>query len=105
MELKSIRQQKLEELQKQQQTAQAQDFINQQLEGAKKTILQRHLTKEARERLAMIKAAKPELARQVETSIFDLVQAGAFQGEITEAQLKEILNHVSEEKKNFRIIK
>ena len=105
MELKSIRQQKLEELQKQQQAAQAQDFINQQLEGAKKTVLQRWLTKEARERLATVKAAHPALAQQVEISIFDLAQSGAFQAPIDEIQLKDILNRVSEEKKNFRIIK
>ena len=105
MELKSIRQQKIEELQKQKKAAEAQDFINQQLEGAKKTVLQRWLTKEARERLAMIKSAKPALAQQVEMSIFELAQAGAFQEPIDEMRLKEILNHVSEEKKNFRIIK
>jgi programmed cell death protein 5 len=105
MELKSIRQQKLEDLQKQQHAAQAQDFINQQLENVKKTVLQRWLTTEARERLAMVKAAKPALAQQVETSICELAQAGAFQEPINEMRLKEILNQVSEEKKNFRIIK
>jgi len=105
MELKSIRQQKLDELHKQKQAAEAQDFVTQQLESAKKTVLQRFLTKEARERLATVKAARPELANQIEMAIFDAAQAGGVEGQIDDARLKEILNRATNEKKNFRIIK
>jgi len=105
MELKSIRQQKLDELHKQKQAAEAQDFITQQLESAKKTVLQRFLTKEARERLATVKTARPELANQVEMAIFDAAQAGGVEGQIDDVRLKEILNRATNEKKNFRIIK
>jgi len=95
----------MDELRKQKQDAEAQDFVTQQLEGAKKTVLHRFLTKEARERLATVKAAHPELANQVEMAIFETAQAGAVQGQIDEVQLREILNRATNEKKNFRIIK
>jgi len=104
-ELREIRRRKLEDLRKQDQIAQEQDFITQHLESAKKTVLQRFLTKEARERLSNVKAARPELAQQVETALFDAAQAGAIQSQITEDQLKEILNRATSEKKDFRIIK
>ena len=89
-DLESIRRQKIAELQKSQQNAVEQDFIHQQLEGAKKTVLQRFLTKEARERLATVKIA---------------AQAGQIQGQITEEQLREILNRASGSKKEFNIIR
>ena len=104
-DLESIRRQKIAELQKSQQNAVEQDFIHQQLEGAKKTVLQRFLTKEARERLATVKIANPKLAEQIEVGLFEAAQAGQIRGQITEEQLREILNRASGSKKEFNIIR
>jgi len=104
-ELESIRQRKLEELQRHQQAAAEQDFLKQQLEGVKKTVLQRFLTKDARERLATVRVANKELAEHVELAILEAAQSGQIRSQLDEEKLKEILGRVSGTKKGFRIIK
>ncbi len=103
--IEQIRKQKLGDVQRQQQSAEEQDFTQQQLEGAKKTILQRFLTKEARERLATVRIANPKLAEHIEVGLFEAAQSGQIQGQITEEQLKDILNRATGAKKDFRIIR
>ncbi|MFH0869348.1 MAG: DNA-binding protein [archaeon] len=103
-EVAEIRKRKLEELQRAQQNAVAQDFINQQIEGVKKTVLQRYLTKEARERLGNVRIGNPMVAEQVELALFEAVQAGQIREQIDDSKLKEILSRVSA-KKGFKIIR
>ena len=81
-----------------------QEFVQRQLDSAKHTVIQRFLTKEARERLNNVRAAKPELVETVELAIVEAVQAGSLREEIDEEKLKHILEQASTQKK-FHFIK
>jgi programmed cell death protein 5 len=74
------------------------------LEALKKEILQKILTKEAKERLGRVKMVKPELVTQIELYLIQLYQAGKIKTPITDKQLKEMLEKLSTEKE-FRIIR
>lgn len=104
MDIAEIRKRKLEELQHAQQSAAGQDFVKQQLEGVKKTVLQRCLTKEARERLGNVRVANPAVAEQIELALMEAAQAGQITEPIDDNRLKEILSR-STPKKGFKIIR
>jgi len=70
----------------------------------RKNILKKILSKEAFERLGRIKVAKPEFGEQLELYILQLYEAGKITKEISDEQLKQILELLSPKKK-FRIIK
>lgn len=70
----------------------------------KNTILQKILSKKARERLGRIRLVKPELASQLELYLVQLYQAGKIKDEISDEQLKFILETLTSKKK-FRIVK
>jgi programmed cell death protein 5 len=74
------------------------------MEEMKKVVLKKILSKEAMERLARVKLVKPELANEIEIYLIQLYQAGKINEEISEEQIKSILERLSERKK-FRIIK
>ena len=76
----------------------------QKIEQIKKMILRNVLTKEARERLNRIKLVKPELAMQLELYLVQMYQSGKLRGQMTDEQLKDILQMLTSEK-NFKIIK
>jgi len=75
-----------------------------QVEEMKKFLMKKLLTKEAIERLGRIKLVKPELATQLEMYLIQLYQAGRIKGEVTDEQLKTLLDAVTT-KKEFNIIK
>ena len=85
--------------------AEEQDFVQRQLDSAKKSILQRVLSKEARQRLTTVRVAHPALAEQIEMAVMNAAQAGAIKGEISEIQLRAILERATAEKKDFKLIK
>jgi programmed cell death protein 5 len=74
------------------------------LEALKKEVLQKILTKEARERLGRIRVVKPELVAQIELYLLQLYQAGRIKTQITDEQLKEMLKRLASGKE-FRIIR
>jgi programmed cell death protein 5 len=76
----------------------------QQLEQMKKLIMKKILSKEAIERLARLNLVKPEIANQLELYLLQLYQSGKITNEITDEQLKAILESVSS-KKQFNIIR
>lgn len=76
----------------------------QKLEVLKKIVLRKILTKEANERLGRIKLVKPEIANQLELYLVQLYQAGKIKTEITDEQLKMILEQIATKQK-FRILK
>ena len=76
----------------------------QKLEGLKKEVMKKILSKEALERLARIKLVKPELASQLELYLMQLYQGGKIKSLITEEQIKMILETLST-KREFKIIK
>lgn len=74
------------------------------IEELKKTILKKILTREAIERLGRIRLVKPDLATQLELYLVQLFQSGKIKNEITDEQLKFILESLTS-KKEFRIVK
>lgn len=76
----------------------------QKIEQLKKTILTKVLSKQAFERLSRIKLVKPELAAQLELYLIQLYQEGKLKTEVSDEQLKLILES-SSSKKKFKIIK
>jgi len=60
-------------------------------EQLKRTLLQNVLDKAARERLNRVRMVKPELAAQIELYLIQLYEAGKLRSQMTDAQLKDIL--------------
>jgi programmed cell death protein 5 len=70
-----------------------------QMEALKKIILTELLTKEARERLGRLKLIKPDVAAQLELYLIQLYQAGKIKEQVTDEQMKSILEMMSPGKK------
>ncbi|MFN3383887.1 MAG: DNA-binding protein [Archaeoglobaceae archaeon] len=91
------RQRELEELRRQEET-------RRQIEAQKQAILRAILEPEARERLARLKLAHPDVAEAVENQLVYLAQAGKIQTRITDQMLVEILKRV-QKKRDTKIVR
>jgi programmed cell death protein 5 len=78
------------------------DFQKQQAEILKKAFTFKFMTKEARERLNRIRLVKPEIAERVELALMQAIQSGQMREILSDNQLKEILQEVSQ-KKDFHL--
>ncbi|MEM7819054.1 MAG: DNA-binding protein [Candidatus Aenigmatarchaeota archaeon] len=78
--------------------------MNEELEEIRKEVLKKALSKEAFERLGRIKLVKPELASQLELYLIQLFQSGKIKSQISDEQLKAILEKLSSKPK-FKIIR
>jgi programmed cell death protein 5 len=102
-ELEELRRRKMAELQRQRdQQAAAQDH-QAQVDEQKAAIMRQILSPEARDRLATVKMAYPEVARAVEDQLIRLVQAGQINRQIDEPTLKSILRKVAPQKRDITI--
>jgi programmed cell death protein 5 len=102
-ELEELRRRKMAELQRQRdQQAAAQDH-QAQVDDQKAAIMRQILTPEARDRLATVKMAYPDVARAVEDQLIRLVQAGQINRQIDEPTLKSILRKVAPQKRDITI--
>ena len=105
-ELEGIRQRKLRQMLQQQAQQQVQQQVQEdQVSSQIKFIITQILDPEARGRLANIRLAKPEFARQIEIFLIQLYQAGRLPKMLTDVQFKEILEKLHEKKREPRIIK
>jgi programmed cell death protein 5 len=75
-----------------------------ELEEMKKSVMKKILSKDAIERLGRIRVVKPDLAAQLELYLVQMYQAGKLKTEISDEQLKMILENLTA-KKDFKIIK
>lgn len=77
-----------------------------QIEFMKKTLLKKILSKPAMERLARIKLVKPEVAAQLESYLVQLYNSGKIKSEVTEEQMKMVLETISGSlTREFRILR
>lgn len=109
--LDEIREQRMQELQDQQQgqpqggsdNEAAQQAAQEQAEAQKKALLRKFLTDGARKRLNSVRMSKPDFASQVEQQVVSLGRSGRLQGKIDEDQMKELLKELKPESKSFDI--
>lgn len=102
-ELEAIRQRRMAELQQQAQSQAAQQEQAQRFEAQKQGVLRQILTPEARDRLANIRLANPQMADSVENQLIQLAQSGRLRGVIDDAMLKNILAQISPQHREITI--
>ncbi|RGP71123.1 2-dehydropantoate 2-reductase [Fusarium longipes] len=76
----------------------------QQQEDARQHILNQILHPEAADRLGRIRLVKESRAADIENRLITLAQTGQLRQKVTEAQLKELLNAMSESKEEEKIV-
>ena len=106
-DIDAIRKKKLRELQQQQQPAFSQDEYEEtqqkEFEEQKNMILRSILMDDARERLGRIKAARPELAENLENQLIMLAQSGRLKNKINDEQLRDLLSKILPKKRDITI--
>ena len=102
-ELEDIKRKKLEELKRQMQSQEAQDDVDEQMEAQIKSVLRTAMTPEARERLARVRLARPDIAESIEQQIVMLAQRGAIRDKVDDATLKKLLAKITSRKKDIKI--
>ena len=105
-ELEAIRKKKLLELQQQQMSSQnalEEEARKEEFEEQKKAALRQILTTEARERLGRIKAARPEVAENIENQLIMFAQSGQLKNKINDEQLRELLSKLIPKKRDIKI--
>ncbi len=104
-ELEKIRRRKLMELQRMKEEEMQREQMKQQIEMQKKAILRQILEPEARERLARLKLAHPDIAEAVENQLILLAQSGRIKQKISDDVLKSILRQIASRKRETRIVR
>jgi len=105
-ELENLRKKKLKELQQQaalQESLEEQESQRQEFEQQKKMILRAILDATARERLARIKIARPEIAESIENQLIMLAQNGKLKNKINDEQLRLLLTKIIPKKRDIKI--
>jgi len=102
-ELSELRRRKMAEMQRQGEQQAAMEQQAQAMEAQRQAILRQLLTPEARERLANVRMADPDVARSVEEQLIRLAQMGQLNSQIDEPTLKQILRKVSPQKREINI--
>jgi programmed cell death protein 5 len=106
-DIEAIRKKKLRDLQQQQQPTLSQDEYEEaqqkEYEAQKKVILRAILMDDARERLGRIKAARPELAENLENQLIMLAQSGRLKNKINDEQLRDLLSKILPKKRDITI--
>ncbi|MBN1110251.1 MAG: DNA-binding protein [Methanomassiliicoccales archaeon] len=102
-ELEELRRRKMVELQRQGEQQAAMEQQAQAMEAQRQAILRQLLTSEARDRLANVRMAYPDIARSVEDQLIRLAQMGQIDQQIDDSTLKQILRKVSPQKRDISI--
>lgn len=105
-ELDALRKKRLAELQMQlegeQQSAEMKRR-NAEVQAQRQAVLRTILTPEARERLAALRMARPELVADVEQQLFMLAQQGRINRQIDDNTLKDLLSRIIPKKREISI--
>jgi len=106
-DIEAIRKKKLRDLQQQQQPMFSQDEYEEaqqkEYDDQKKIILRAILMDDARERLGRIRAARPELAENLENQLIMLAQSGRLKNKISDEQLRDLLSKILPKKRDIMI--
>jgi len=102
-ELEAIRRKRLEEIQRAQADRLVREQQEQQIQAQREIVLRQILTPEARERLARIEMAYPEVTENIENQLIVLAQSGRVNKVIDDATLRDILRRVMPQKREIKI--
>jgi programmed cell death protein 5 len=105
-ELENLRKKRSKRLQQQaalQESIEEQELQRQEFEEQKKSILRAILDTTARERLARIKIARPEIAESIENQLILLAQNGKLKNKINDQQLRMLLTKLIPKKRDIKI--
>jgi programmed cell death protein 5 len=103
-DIETIRKKKLRDLQQQAYSQEElQEEQQKEFDDQKKVILRTILTDDARERLGRIKAARPEMAENLENQLIMLAQSGRLKNKINDEQLRELLAKLLPQKRDITI--
>ena len=100
-ELEQIRQRKLAELQ----ARAAEEEARRRQEAEKAAALRVIMTPEARQRLANLKMARPEIAEAIENYLIQLARSGRLNTQVTDSMLRELLEKMTPKKRETKIIR
>ncbi len=102
-ELEELRRRKMAELQRHQEAQVMAQEQQHQVDQQRQMIMRQILTPPARDRLANLRMAYPDIARLVEDQLITLVQSGRIQQQVDDNTLKEILRRVAPKKREIKI--
>ncbi|MDH4213806.1 MAG: DNA-binding protein [Candidatus Odinarchaeota archaeon] len=102
-ELEAIRQRKLASLQQQALREKAEEQAAAEVQAQKEAILRQILTPEARQRLTNIKMVKQQFAEQIEMQLIQLASSGRLKGQVTDEQLKALLQQLQGKERERKI--
>lgn len=106
-ELEEIRKKKLQQMQMMQsqqgQQQMAEQRQREEMEDQIKSIINQIMLPDARQRLANIRVARPEYARQVEMLLIQLAQSGNLPKKIDDDTLKKLLTRITGNKRETQI--
>ncbi|MFW9806092.1 MAG: DNA-binding protein [Candidatus Thorarchaeota archaeon] len=102
-ELEAIRQRKEARLREQALREQAADQQAAEVQAQKEALLRQILTPEARARLTNVRLVKPQLAEQIELQLIQLASSGRLRGQVTDAQLKGLLQQLQGKERERKI--
>ncbi len=102
-EIEAIRQRRIAEMQRQQQQSGQAEEQAKQRDLQKQNILRQLLTVDARERLANVRMAYPDLAESVEYQLIQLAQSGRLKGQINDSMLRDILRQMTPQQREIKI--
>ncbi len=95
-DLEMLRKKRMQELQ-------TEDKAEQQFEEQKHSVLRQILEPEARERLARLRLARPQVAQMVEQQVLMLAQSGRLNSKIDDKTLRQLLARVVPKKREISI--
>ena len=102
-ELQALRRKRVEELQRRQQDAAAEQKQREAMDAQMQAAMRQILTPEARERMARLKIAYPDVAASVEQQLIGLAQSGRLDRMIDDVTLQQILQKVLPERRDIKI--
>ena len=104
-ELEALRQRRIAQLQAAKEQEVLYNKQNEELEAQKRAVLRTVLTTEARERLARVRLAYPEIAASLENQLISLYQSGRLPGPVNDETMKKLLAQVQPKKREISIVR
>ncbi len=106
-ELAELQKKRALDMQKQMEQQKQQEAAQSELDARKNVILLGILTEDARQRLANIKLAKPDIANLLENQLISLAQSRRITKKIDDYQLRQLLKQIAPQsrERNIKVVR